>query len=199
MIGLEYILKEFKTNANQLSKDLEISRYTVYDWLKERRNIPEKRLEQLSKHFNLPKEYFNKEDLKPSEKIAIQKAYIDQNAIFEEYQDYVIDDEGIEHEVTKYYSPEEDLSRHLSYVQRAEELIEEVRLLIGIEVDTHDDLYQDLFKGVIRMAKSSNNKKLKMLQDVLDFLMYADHEFGFMLQEDTRKGEKLQELFNLYK
>lgn len=199
MIGLEYIIQEFKTNANQLSKNLEISRYTVYDWLKERRNIPEKRLEQLSKMFNLPKEYFIKTELKPSEKTAIQKSYIDQNATFEEYPDYIIDENGNEHEITRYFSPEQQLSEHLSYVQRAEELIEKIRLLITIEVDAHDDLYQDLFKGVIRVARSKDSKKLKMLQDVLEYLMYADHEFGFMLIEDSHKGEKLEELFKLYK
>lgn len=59
IIGLEKIIKVFNFNANQIAKELGISRYTVYDWLKGRRKIPQERIEQLAE---IPEfRYVNKE------------------------------------------------------------------------------------------------------------------------------------------
>lgn len=59
IIGLEKVIKVFNFNANQIAKELGISRYTVYDWLKGRRKIPQERIDQLAK---IPEfRYLNKE------------------------------------------------------------------------------------------------------------------------------------------
>ncbi|MBX0354998.1 helix-turn-helix domain-containing protein [Bacillus toyonensis] len=59
IIGLERIIKVFNFNANQIAKELSISRYTVYDWLKGRRKIPQERIDQLAE---IPEfRYVNKE------------------------------------------------------------------------------------------------------------------------------------------
>lgn len=61
MIGLEYIAKEFRKEYKEVANDLGVSKQTIQDWLKERRKIPVKRLNQLSINFGLPEEYFQKE------------------------------------------------------------------------------------------------------------------------------------------
>lgn len=71
MIGLEFIMETYNTNANRLAEELQISRHTIYDWLKGRRKIPAKRLKQLSEYFELPEEYFQKE-LSAHEKFDVQ-------------------------------------------------------------------------------------------------------------------------------
>lgn len=48
IIGLEKVIKVFNFNANQIAKELGISRYTVYDWLRGRRKIPQERINQLA-------------------------------------------------------------------------------------------------------------------------------------------------------
>jgi len=48
IIGLEKVIKIFNFNANQLAKELGLSRYTVYDWLRGRRKIPQERINQLA-------------------------------------------------------------------------------------------------------------------------------------------------------
>jgi len=59
IIGLERVIKVFNFNANQIAKELGISRYTVYDWLKGRRKIPQERIDQLAE---IPEfRYLNKE------------------------------------------------------------------------------------------------------------------------------------------
>ncbi|WP_286099267.1 helix-turn-helix domain-containing protein [Bacillus mycoides] len=53
------MIKVFNFNANQIAKELGISRYTVYDWLKGRRKIPQERIDQLAE---IPEfRYLNKE------------------------------------------------------------------------------------------------------------------------------------------
>lgn len=60
MIGLEHIVKEFQVGYQELAKEIGVSPQTIQDWLKQRRKIPKKRLEQLSKYFRVPVAYFQK-------------------------------------------------------------------------------------------------------------------------------------------
>lgn len=76
MIGLEFIMETYNTNANRLAEELQVSRHTIYDWLKGRRKIPTKRLKQLSEYFELPEEYFQKE-LTQQDKLNIYKLIIE--------------------------------------------------------------------------------------------------------------------------
>lgn len=61
MIGLEYIAKEFHLEYKEIAEKIGVSKQTIQDWLKGRRKIPKKRLEQLSSIFELPESYFQKE------------------------------------------------------------------------------------------------------------------------------------------
>ena len=60
MFGLEFILEIFNSNPNQLADELGIRRQSVYDWIKKKK-IPDARLKQLSKLFDIPQEYFQLE------------------------------------------------------------------------------------------------------------------------------------------
>lgn len=61
MIGLEHIVKEFQLEYKEVAKNIGVSSPAIQDWLKGRRKIPKKRLEQLSEFFGLPEVYFQKE------------------------------------------------------------------------------------------------------------------------------------------
>jgi Helix-turn-helix len=196
--GLGYILEVFHTNANQLSQEIGISRFTIYDWIKGRRPIPPKRVKELSEHFNIDEKWFNKKELLGSERLELQRIYIDRNAEFIEYTDYIEDEEGNVHEIPSYFSPDHDVSNHLYHEQKAKEVIEKVGQLIEIELNAHDDFYQEIFRKVITVTKTTNRNKVKMLNDVLNYLAYRDHEAGFMVLEDNDKTSKLDELMGLY-
>ncbi|WP_243355981.1 hypothetical protein [Bacillus litorisediminis] len=198
MIGLEYILEVFKTNANQLANDLEVSRYTIYDWLKERRKIPEKRLEQLSKHFKIPKHFFISKELKPSEKIEIQRVYIQQNASHEEYEDIFIDDEGNEHIVKRYYSPEQDLDRFLSEEQLIHQTLERVEKVVRHIEWQNDNL--DLINDFLDIIESFNIRKRNMLSRTVNYLSYyTEDSVGFdttMNDDLVKKFDEIYEMIN---
>jgi transcriptional regulator with XRE-family HTH domain len=97
MIGLEYIVKEFQMEYKAVAKSLGISPQTMQDWLKKRRKIPAKRIEQLSNMFNLPESFFQKE-LIFTEKGEVTIRYLESIAIEEEIP--VSTDEG---EIIHYY------------------------------------------------------------------------------------------------
>lgn len=61
LTGLEHISSIFHLKYTEIADLLGLSRKTINDWTKKRANIPYKHLESLSKHFCLPKEYFQKE------------------------------------------------------------------------------------------------------------------------------------------
>ncbi|MEH7526130.1 hypothetical protein V7149_23115 [Bacillus sp. JJ1503] len=198
---LKYVSQTFQVPLSDIAKELGVSRQTVNEWVgKRRKSIPEKHISKISAMFKLDERWFRKNDLLGSERLELQRIYIDRNATFIEFPDQIVDDEGNVHEITRSYSPEEEFSRHLSYRQRAEEVIEEVRKLIEIEVDAHDDFFQTIINEVISVTKSEDIRKAHMLQDVLKFLLYHDHEFGFfMIDSDKSKTVKLNELLELYK
>jgi hypothetical protein len=196
--GLGYILEVFHTNANQLSQELGISRFTIYDWIKGRRPIPTKRVKELSEHFNIDERWFRKKELLGSERLELQRTYVDRNAEFIEYDEYFEDEEGNVHEVKKYFSPDHDVSNHLYHLENAEKVIEDIQRLIAMETDSHDDFYQDIFRKVISVTSSKNRKKVKMLRDVLLYLEHCDHEFGFMTFEDDNLKSKFDELLRYY-
>ncbi|MGX2959026.1 helix-turn-helix domain-containing protein [Peribacillus sp. JNUCC 23] len=75
MIGLEYIAKEFHFEYKEIAEKIGISPQTLQDWLKERRKIPQKRLEQLSSMFKLPESYFQKK-LNFTEEAEIRIQYL---------------------------------------------------------------------------------------------------------------------------
>lgn len=91
MIGLEYIVKEFHTSYKEVAQELGISTPTIQDWLKGRKGIPTKRLDQLSQIFNLPEAYFQKE-LTFVEKGEIRISYL--KSISEETENLVTEEEG---------------------------------------------------------------------------------------------------------
>lgn len=97
MIGLEYVVKEFQMEYKEVAKDLGISPQTMQDWLKGRRKIPVKRVGQLSKMFNLPETYFQKE-LTFTEKGEVTIRFLETISEAEEIP--VIVDEG---EMEQYY------------------------------------------------------------------------------------------------
>ncbi|MCO0600727.1 helix-turn-helix domain-containing protein [Peribacillus butanolivorans] len=97
MIGLEYIVKEFQMEFKEVANRLGISPQTMQDWLKKRRKIPAKRLEQLSNMFNFPEAFFQKE-LNFTEKGEVAIRYLER--ISKEEEIPVFTDEG---EITHYY------------------------------------------------------------------------------------------------
>ncbi|MFC0235514.1 helix-turn-helix domain-containing protein [Fictibacillus phosphorivorans] len=196
---LKYISQTFEMPLAQVATELGVKRQTVNEWVgKRRRTIPDKHVSKLASIFNLDEKWFRMQNLEASEKLELQRIHVDRNATFIEYEDVFVDEEGIAHDVTSYYSPEQELSNHLYHLQNAQKVIEEVTRIIGIETDAHESYNQDIFRKVMSVINSNNHKKVRMLRDMLDYLAYRDHEFGFMTFEDDNLKTKYDDLINYY-
>lgn len=79
MIGLDYILKLWDMQQDELAKRLGIKKQNINYWVTGKRNIPKKYLPKLVEMFKLKEDYFQKEltDIEEFEihKIKIQDKY----------------------------------------------------------------------------------------------------------------------------
>jgi len=76
MIGLEFICKTFQIEYKKLAEILGITPQTINSWLRGKRKISKDKLKKLSKYFQLPEEYFQKE-LTQQDKLDIYKLIIE--------------------------------------------------------------------------------------------------------------------------
>lgn len=76
MIGLEYVLKLWDMQQDELAERLGIKKQNINYWVTGKRNIPKKYLPKLAEIFNIPEKYFQKE-LKyyHKERIQLMKLY----------------------------------------------------------------------------------------------------------------------------
>ncbi|WP_404467239.1 helix-turn-helix domain-containing protein [Planococcus rifietoensis] len=188
MIGLEYIVKEFHLGYKELSNKLGISPQTIQDWLKKRRSIPQKRLEQLASIFNLPTEFFQKE-LNSIEMQEVAIRYL--KSISENLEVPVTDDK--ENVVTYYNkSSNEDeihfMEKSLEKKKKQRQIRSELHNLF--ESDILNDLDVDIRDNSPLLSDSSNTeavfKAIEILKDehssdffkVILYLMNMDLELG---------------------
>ncbi|MGG3940961.1 hypothetical protein ABEV54_05795 [Peribacillus psychrosaccharolyticus] len=81
MLALGYIIRTFKQTFTDVAKELEVVSQTVNDWHKEKKKIPQKRLEQLEELFKLPQSYFliPENELNEVQRLEIQLSYLQKN------------------------------------------------------------------------------------------------------------------------
>lgn len=178
MIGLEFIAKTFQVEYKSIAEKIGVSPATIQDWLKERRKIPPKRVEQLSELFGVEAKYFGKE-LTPSEKLSIQIFKLEQDDISHEVP--VFDDHGNEVGTTTFYENESAI-RHLTEesqrLEKIERLNGHINDLVANE-SVNDEFEADVrkytdnletFFSVVRTLKSGNKEQIQALKLLLNFL-----------------------------
>lgn len=176
MIGLEYIVKEYQMEYKEVANSLGISPQTLQDWIKKRRKIPAKRIEQLSNLFNLPATYFQKE-LIFTEKGEVTIRYLE--SISKEEEIPVSIDEG---EITQYYKKGtyEDEIKFLKETMEKKKKQNDIRqsfegLMKNDSLLTIDDSYSD---GEIKeplLSDSSNTETFYNIINVLKDEKFSNH------------------------
>lgn len=76
MIGLQFIADTFHMEFKTVAESIGVYKQTFQDWIKERRKIPQPRLEQLSKLFGIKDQTLFQKELLPSEKSEILMIYL---------------------------------------------------------------------------------------------------------------------------
>lgn len=168
MIGLEYIVKEFQMEYKEVAKSIGISPQTIQDWVKKRRKIPVKRLEQLSDMFNFPTIFFQKE-LNFTEKGEVAIRYLERISKNEEIP--MSSDEG---EITHYYNKGtyEDEIQFIKGIMEKKEKQNNIRqsfeeFMKNDDIQIIDDSDRD---GAIKeplLSDSSNTETLNKIINVM--------------------------------
>ncbi|WP_440971066.1 helix-turn-helix domain-containing protein [Peribacillus frigoritolerans] len=192
MIGLEYIVKEFQMEYKEVANSLGISPQTIQDWIKKRRKIPAKRIEQLSNLFNLPATYFQKE-LIFTEKGEVTIRYLE--SISREEEIPVSTDEG---KIIHYYKKGtyEDEIQFLKETMEKKKKQNDIRqsfegLMKNDALLTIDESYSDDGEIIEPLLSDSSNtetfhKIINIMKDenisndfkVMVHLLHANDELG---------------------
>ncbi|MED3882807.1 helix-turn-helix domain-containing protein [Priestia megaterium] len=185
MIGLEHIVKEFRQEYKEVAKSIGVSSQTIQDWLKKRRKIPKKRLQQLSNLFDLPEKYFQKElNFMEREEIALH--YLENFS--EEVEIPLLNDKG---EVVDYYKKNtheneiQYLRENIENRKRKNDIFMNLETLLGIEnLNSNEQNSSPLLSNTSKAE--TLNKVIKVMQDqelysyfevVIQLLNYQS-EFG---------------------
>ncbi|WP_342562785.1 helix-turn-helix transcriptional regulator [Paenibacillus sp. FSL R7-0345] len=195
MIGLQFIADTFHMEYKSVAEAIGVSKQTFQDWIKERRKIPEPRLEQLSELFGIEDQTLFQKELLPSEKSEILMVYLTKTDEHEEIEITGVDDEGYEYTTTEHYSHNRQLVDYIYEEQKKERLIEQLEVLVNDEENENFKRLED----VVTVFQEQNRNKKTALELVLYYLVHRDNEWGvhpdYAKYEQKQFFEKLDKLF----
>ena len=207
IIGLEYICGLYNKKYTNIGEELGVSRQVVSVWIKGTKPIAKKHLPKLSKMFNLPEEYFQRQ-VTELEKLDIQKIKLHNETTEFEYEDTITDpDTGEEVIITRTYIDESDIfnDSYINYEQDIIKLTNKIKDLIQDRFNKEYDndtsrlpysalseasdilnLYEKLTK-IIKHGGIFNN----ILNDVLDGMINYQHDFMGKPKHENRFTKKV--------
>lgn len=174
MIGLQYIADTFHMEYKAVAEKIGVSKQTFQDWIKERRKIPQQRLEQLSDLFGIKDVELFQRELTEAEKRDIQILYFHKTDEWTEVEYEDIDEYGKQFIVKQQVSQNEGIIRFLH------ERDEEAKFIESVEQAVSDDLIggsdnKRLIEQVLRVL--DNEPRRKSAELVLHFLTdYQDNK-----------------------
>lgn len=136
MIGLEYIRKLYNDTAESLAQKVGVTKGLISQWENQKRPIPEKRSEEISKLYDVPTEYLSKE-LTPLEELKVQKTKVSAEldaSCGENEEPVEFDSNGNPTKFSTFTYCDTGLLEHLRDIEaniKIEKVIEEVRSIIG--------------------------------------------------------------------
>ncbi|QUL57341.1 helix-turn-helix transcriptional regulator [Paenibacillus tritici] len=194
-IGLQFICETYGMEYKELAQRINTSPQNINAWLREKRNIPPKRLDQLIRIFpNISSELFGKE-LRSSEKLLIQEIFYEETDEHEvvEYDDS--DNEGNKFTASHVLRLHEGIISHLRTQRERQELLEEYESLIfdeGGEFHLNEKLLQR-FLDILQDSRDS--KQFQLLKLMFYYLQPYDKGFGFGSDPDLKPKEEQKEMY----
>jgi transcriptional regulator with XRE-family HTH domain len=198
MIGLQFIADTFHMEYKSVAEAIGVSKQTFQDWIKERRKIPEPRLEQLSELFGIEDKSLFQKELLPSEKSEILMVYLTKTDEHEEIEITNFDEDGNEYTTTQHYSQHFNLLEYVQAGQKRERLIEQVSSLLNADPINEGSNF-NLLEDAVEVIQEQNRNKKTALELVLYYLVHRDNEWGvhpdYAKYEQKQFFEKLDKLF----
>lgn len=209
IIGLEYICGLYNKKYTNVAEKLAISRQVVNIWIKGTKPIAKKHLPKLSKMFNLPEEYFQRQ-ITELDKLDIQKIKLHNEKTEYEYEDTITDsDTGEEHIINRTHIEESDIfnDAYIDYERRIIKITDKINELIHDRFnDEYDDAGQFPYDALIEASSILNlyeklTKVIKhggifnnVLNDVLDGIINYQHDFMGKSKHENRFTKKVTKL-----
>lgn len=169
MIGLEYILNLYNMQHQELAKKLGIKKQNINLWIKGKQNVSKKYLPVLSKIFNIPEKYFQKE-LDEIDRMEIQNIKLNselKNSEYE-YEDTITDpDTGEEITVTQTSIDEGalfDFSLN-SYNLNQKKLLIAIKDSMDRQFEENNDEYRDYGLGKANEILELYERFLKLVNN----------------------------------
>jgi len=194
MIGLEYIAKTFQVEFKTIAERLGISPKTVNDWVKCRKKIPIKRLNQLANIFELKEEYFQKE-LSRVDELEIQKENVLQHSQTVEREETGVDDLGEEYSVVTSVNDSEGLLQILSQEQERSSLLSKIDKIV--HTDDGQPYNLDLFKDFIGLVKDDKRLVSLLIGSLSPYIGIAPY-VGSPTEKEEVFTEELEELLKRF-
>lgn len=189
---LKFISQTFNKSLADVARELGVTRQTINEWVgKKRKPIPEQRIKQLAEIFNLKEDWFRKQKLKGSEIIELQRIHLERNAKFYDIEYEVTDEDGNTYTIVESKSDELDAANMLYFKEEKQRLLENISSIY----DEPDG--ERILEKLVLIFSTKKSTKIRMLKDVLEFLAYHDHEFGFWnLNKEVE--DQLNDLYQYY-
>lgn len=194
MIGLKYIAKTFRIRFSEIADELDVSKSTVNDWLKGKRNIPEKRLKQLADYFKLDENYFQKE-LSEEEELEIMKENVLRYSQNEDREETFVDELGEKHTVINRVNDSEEVIHLINQKQVSAKLLNSIsNLLRGDEGYNNPDNIS-FFRDLIDLLKDNVSRRIVFL-----FIGALSQKFGttfYVGKQNEKEVEFINEVKDL--
>lgn len=182
MSVLGYVARKFNMSFTDIAKELGVASQTVNDWVKGKRKIPKKRLEQLVNLFDLPCEYFVKSeiDLNEVERLTIELKYYQSINKLKEDKQY------------RYWSHQNEinnLSRKIEdkkLLLKIEKLFEGGGKLSDVNYNPHSVKNYLIFEELVNLLSRADENKEK-INNLVIILLGKKQQRAFEIAERFRK------------
>lgn len=177
-IGLQFVCETYGIEFKELAIKMETSPQNINAWLREKRNIPPKRLDQLSHIFpNIPQELFGK-SLQKSEQLLIQEIFFTETDEVEVVEIPDTDEDGYEYTRTHVVSQHEGIIGHIRGEYERQLLIERYERVID---DNGGGFYSEnnLIERFINLLENGEKQQVELVKMLFHYFQINNDEWGF--------------------
>ncbi|WP_339168999.1 hypothetical protein NSQ55_21345 [Paenibacillus sp. FSL H7-0943] len=177
-IGLQFVCETYGVEFKELAIKMETSPQNINAWLREKRNIPPKRLDQLTLIFpKIPRELFGK-TLQKSEQLLIQEIFFTETDEVEVVEIPDTDDNGYEYTRTHVVSQHEGIIGHIRDEYERQLLLERYERVID---DNGGGFFSEnnLIERFINLLENGENQQIELVKMLFHYFQINNDEWGF--------------------
>lgn len=200
MNGLTFIRQTLGLSGATIARKLGVTRATVSDWEHGRRQIPNERLEMLSKTFSIPQQYFNEVTEEQIEEvkiiISVNKQEDERNFEFEEFRKATKELKSALQQINQNAQEKRNnfelFNDYVSNIERSTKLC----LLFAnvLRIYGTDSIVQDCLTALIQAKESENDFDSEITKAIRQEMLHKESRRK-EIEEMKQLSAELDELF----